>query len=229
MFGYAGNSNEELNFLYSALVESSRNDVIGSKYGYSSHSDGYGIVVYNQNNLFHFRSSNPIYEEKVVLPPFSGKIYAIFHSMNAHNKNLISPIFEHPFTSSNGKEVIYMAHNGVVDKKRVMEDLQIVGTYNDTEAALQYIIENGIEAVNELEKYTKSSLNLILLVLHKDHRKQDMYFKNFYKDHNRKDYLDMYTIAMPHGRAVVSSTLTKYGVKDPVPVTGSMLMNIEGD
>ena len=34
------------------------------------------------------------------------------------------------------------------------------GIYNDTEAALAYINEKGMESVDDLEKYTISSLNL---------------------------------------------------------------------
>ena len=86
MFGYIGYSSDELNLLYTALVESSRNDVIGKKYGY-------GMVVYTNNNLLHFRSSRPIYEEAFKLPELKGKIFGVFHTMNAHDKSLISPIF----------------------------------------------------------------------------------------------------------------------------------------
>ena len=220
MFGYIGYSSDELNLLYTALVESSRNDVIGKKYGY-------GMVVYTNNNLLHFRSSRPIYEEAFKLPELKGKIFGVFHTMNAHDKSLISPIFEHPFTASNGNEVFYMAHNGVVNKQSIMEYLGINGTYNDTEAALQYIAEKGLSSVDDLEKYTESSLNLIILHLDKDKEKPEIYFKNFYRDKSKGDYLDMYRVNMPHGMAIVSSTLTRYGIDGGMSVNGTGLINLE--
>ena len=220
MFGYIGYSSDELNLLYTALVESSRNDVIGKKYGY-------GMVVYTNNNLLHFRSSRPIYEEAFKLPELKGKIFGVFHTMNAHDKSLISPIFEHPFTASNGNEVFYMAHNGVVNKQSIMEYLGINGTYNDTEAALQYIAEKGLSSVDDLEKYTESSLNLIILHLDKDKEKPEIYFKNFYRDKSKGDYLDMYRVNMPHGKAIVSSTLTRYGIDGGMSVNGTGLINLE--
>ena len=58
-----------------------------------------------------------------------------------------------------------MAHNGVVNKQSIMEYLGINGIYNDTEAALQYIAVKGLYSVDNLEKYTESSLNLIILHL----------------------------------------------------------------
>ena len=220
MFGYIGYSSDELNLLYTALVESSRNDVIGKKYGY-------GMVVYTNNNLLHFRSSRPIYEEAFKLPELKGKIFGVFHTMNAHDKSLISPIFEHPFTASNGNEVFYMAHNGVVNKQSIMEYLGINGTYNDTEAALQYIAEKGLSSVDDLEKYTESSLNLMILHLDKDKEKPEIYFKNFYRDKSKGDYLDMYRVNMPHGKAIVSSTLTRYGIDGGMSVNGTGLINLE--
>ena len=80
---------------------------------------------------------------------------------------------------SNGESVIFMAHNGVVDKYSIMEKLGIHGIYNDTEAALAYIDANGIESVDDLEKFTVSSLNLIILVIGKSSRSGTIYYKNF--------------------------------------------------
>ena len=227
MFGYVGYSNEELDELYSALIEASRKDKIGEKYGYSSHDDGFGIVVYTEDNLFHFRSTKPIYKEKLNLPEFNGKIYAIFHALNAHDKDLLSPIFEHPFMVSNGNQVMYMAHNGVVDKQQLMENLGIKGVYNDTEAALEYLNKNGLNSISDLEDYTKSSLNVIILNLDKKSRSGTIYFKNFYHDESKSDYLDMYTAVLPHGKAVVSSTLTLYGIDRYARVTTKSMSNLE--
>lgn len=227
MFGYVGDSIEELNMLYSALMEASRNDIVGKKYGYGSHDDGYGIVVYTESNLFHFRSTRPIYEEKFKLPKFDGKIYAVFHALNAYDRNLISPIFEHPFMVVNGDAAVYMAHNGVVDKQMIMDSLGIKGIYNDTEAALEYIDEKGFDHISDLENYTKSSLNLLILYLGKNRKNNSLYFKNYYIDKNKSDYLDMYTTVLPHGKAVLSSTLTMYGVKEHTRVTTPDLTNLE--
>ena len=227
MFGYVGHSNEELDKLYSALIEASRNDKIGKKYWYPSHEDGFGIIIYTEDNLFHFRSTKPIYKEKLNLPEFNGKIYAIFHALNAYDKDLISPIFEHPFMVSNGNQVMYMAHNGVVDKQLIMENLRINGIYNDTEAALEYLNQHGLESISDLENYTKSSLNIIVLNLDKKRKNSTIYFKNFYHDKSKSDYLDMYTVVLPHGKAVISSTLTMYGIDRFIRVTTQSMTNLE--
>ena len=161
------------------------------------------------------------------MPEFNGKIYAIFHALNAHDKDLISPIFEHPFMVSNGNQVMYMAHNGVVDKQLIMENLRINGIYNDTEAALEYLNQNGLKSISDLENYTKSSLNVIILNLDKKTRNGQIYFKNFYRDKSKGDYLDMYTAVLPHGKAVVSSTLTMYGIDRCTRVTAQSMSNLE--
>ena len=136
-------------------------------------------------------------------------------------------IFEHPFIASNGNQVMYMAHNGVVDKQRLMENLGIKGLYNDTEAALEYLNKNGLNSISDLEDYTKSSLNVIILNLDKKRRSGTIYFKNFYHDQSKSDYLDIYTAVLPHGKAVVSSTLTLYGIDRCVRVTTKSLSNLE--
>ena len=125
MFGYTGNSMDDVRKLYYSLREASRNDIIGAKYGYSNHSDGYGIVIYGMDNLFYFRSRKPVYSEEIQLPEFTGKINAVFHVLNAHDKELVTPVFEHPFMESNGESVIFLAHNGVVDKDSIMGKLGI--------------------------------------------------------------------------------------------------------
>jgi predicted glutamine amidotransferase len=230
MFAYIGHSNEEFNFLYSLLIKSSKDDVIGKKYGYPNHSDGFGIVIYNESNLFHFRSSRAIYSETPELPEYDGEIYAISHAMNSYNKSMIKPLFEHPFVVSNGNYVTFMAHNGVIDKESIMKYLNIYGLYNDTESALEYINKYGINKIDELEKYTKSSLNLIILRISKDTGKASIYFKNFYKDISKKDYSEMFIIKMHDGIAVVSSTIAYYcdqHFKEILPVSSSQIFNLD--
>ena len=229
MFGYTGNSMDDVRKLYYSLREASRNDIIGAKYGYSNHSDGYGIVIYGMDNLFYFRSRKPVYSEEIQLPEFTGKINAVFHVLNAHDKELVTPVFEHPFMESNGESVIFLAHNGVVDKDSIMGKLGIHGIYNDTEAALAYINEKGMESVDDLEKYTVSSLNLIILFIEKSSRKGTIYYKNFYRGTGREDYLKMCTASMPGGIAVISSTLMEYGISGAVPVNGTGLMKLENE
>jgi predicted glutamine amidotransferase len=226
MFGYTGSSMDDIRKLYSSLISASENDIIGAKYGYSDHSDGYGVVIYSGDNLFHFRSSKPVYSEKIPLPEFSGEIHAIFHVLNAHDKNMVTPVFEHPFMETGGSSVIFMAHNGVVDKNMIMEKLGIHGIYNDTEAALAYINSVGLGSVDELEKFTVSSLNLIILSIDKGSRKASTYYKNFYRGVDKEDYLKMYTARMPGGIAVISSTMKEYGISGATPVNGTGLMKL---
>ena len=96
-------------------------------------------------------------------------------------------------------------------------------------SALAYINENGMESVDDLEKYTVSSLNLIILFIEKSSTNGTIYYKNFYRGTGREDYLKMYNASMPGGIAVISSTLMEYGISGAVPVNGTGLMKLENE
>ena len=82
-------------------------------------------------------------------------------------------------------------------------------------------------SISDLEDYTKSSLNVIILNLDKKSRSGTIYFKNFYHYKSKSDYLDMYTAVLPHGKAVVSSTLTLYGIDRYARVNTQSMTNLE--
>ncbi len=213
MFAYKGNSMDELNKLYKALIESARNDAIGSKFGYGNHPDGFGYVIYNKSDICYYRSEKPIYEENVKLPEIKGDIYAIFLARKASGKKHIGVVYSHPFMDNYGENVIFMAHNGLVSEDKLKIKLNYKYDASDTELALYYISKYGIESVYELmNNYTESSLNLLMLSISKINKETSLYYLNYYKNKEKSEYSDMYRAKLNHGEAIISSTLRLNGI-----------------
>jgi len=210
MFAYVGRSNQDIAALHKALKESARNDVIAREFKSEGHCvDGWGYVMLSQSGLFHYRNGKPIFDDEHELPRLDGKVYAIFHARRASDKHKLGTVFAHPFPGSLSEHAIYLAHNGLVD----MGDLS-GADMTDTEYALRVITRKGLTAgIEELKDLTLTGLNLLILEIDKQTQAPAIRYLNFYVNPHRSRYFDMHFAEMADGKAIVSSTLLKYGIK----------------
>ena len=124
MLAYVGEDREELRELLNCLIEAARNDPLNG----FVHGDGWGLVAYTDNGLLlHYRSGKPIYDEGDVanklVDMLSGRMWVIIHARRATDPILINAIFSHPYLESTPSELIYIAHNGSIDKERLGKEL----------------------------------------------------------------------------------------------------------
>lgn len=217
IFAYSGSSMDELNRLYGALKKSAQRDVLAEKAGmsFNRHPDGWGyVVITDKNRIYSYKNGNPIFEDDYTLPKIKGHLYAIFHARHAIEKYLVAAPFNSPYVETTPRQVMYLVHNGRVNKDKMGKDLNYDGYLNvDCELISKHVVKFGMEkSLKILEGYTESALNLIMMTYDRKRRDIDMYYKNYYVDKGKADYYDMYLSKMPHGKALVSSTLIKYGI-----------------
>lgn len=219
MIAFVGGRSADLQNMFRAFREGSKcdpyvKDALGTKF--TCHPHGWGLGLYDSVSLHHFRSSLPVWQEDVQLPPIKGKnVYVIFHSRLASNPALHSPICSHPFIAATDKEVLLLAHNGAVEV-----DDPSASCVVDSEWALAAIAKaGGIEkALPQLKERTKpnSALNLLVLAIPRDEKiPPAIHCLNFYKteEPGRVAYYKMYTADFDGGKVFLSSTFKALGIK----------------
>lgn len=144
-------------------------EALGDKY--TCHPDGWGLALYDGEQLHHFRSKNPVWEDAFTLPKLAGdRVWAIFHSRLATRPELNSPVCSHPFINSNDREILLLAHNGAVDIDTAPG--KGPGQVVDSEWALARITADGglPESLDYLKGRVcrKSALNLALMTIPRD-------------------------------------------------------------
>ena len=232
MFAYVGESREDLEMLVGSLRASARNDTVAARVPFklSCHPDGWGYVVSSEAGLAYYRSDRPIYEGQPVVPETDGRIHAIFHARKALDGTPVQKRFSHPFMEQTQSDLVFLAHNGSVDKGRLERELGFSGSAVDSELALRFALKTRSleEGTKELEGYTEMNggLNLLILRVDKNGVDTELFVKQFYRREVGKpdmtDFYQLYYQDLPGGRAVFSSTLRDYGLSG-VPVCGSDL------
>ncbi|AOL17179.1 hypothetical protein BFU36_11210 [Sulfolobus sp. A20] len=220
MFSYYGRSSRKVRELLDCLVKSAKEDKL---YNNTSHGDGWGFVLLTKDKIFHYRSLNPIFEEiSDVESDFPIKIsdeemMIIAHARQASDKSLVSSYYSHPYLESNSSSIFFLAHNGSVNKEGIANELGISAeNMVDSELILKYIEMKGVDSINDLKKFTKSSLNLLLLEIRRKERQAILYYLNYYdkgyveKRGINKEYYKLYVNEDDDGISVYSSTLAYY-------------------
>lgn len=219
MIAFVGDASADLSRLFSAFREGSQCDpYVSAALGqeFTCHPHGWGLALYDGCGLHYFRSSLPVWQEDVPLPPVRGKrVYAVFHSRLASNPALNSTVCSHPFMASTDKEVLLLAHNGTVEM-----DQPAPGGVVDSEWALAVIVKAGgiPKALPQLKERTRpnSALNLIVLAIPRNGQvSPSIHCLNFYKtkEPGRVAYYTMYTADFGGGKVFVSATFKDLGIK----------------
>lgn len=214
MFAYVGSSVDELLTLFDALKKSAEND---TRKGGTQHGDGWGYVIYDGDNLIHYRSRKAIFEDEFVPPRRLHKFQAIFHARQASKKETVSSRFSHPFLESNEKGLLFLAHNGHVNEDKLKgwvfgntTTLELVTT--DTELVAKALAKHGLsnETLKKLEEFTETALNLLILTINRGDGDARLYYYNYFK--KDPEFYTMYVSTKLKGKAVFSSTLLDYGI-----------------
>ena len=122
----------------------------------------------------------------------------------------------HPYSESNEKKTVFMAHNGSMDRIALSSELGIVDGKQmvESEMGLKYIMKNGLcnTTIDKLKQLTVTGLNLLLVEMNRGEDVARLYYVNHYVDKAEGGYYKMYSKALPNGKAVFSSTLVDYGL-----------------
>ncbi|MEM3851929.1 MAG: class II glutamine amidotransferase [Methanomassiliicoccales archaeon] len=105
-----------INSLGSALRRAAQHDVFSKG---KSHGDGWGYAAVSDAHEICSRSIKPIYED--VLPNFGSELLGcLFHArLAAKGEPRRSCLNSHPFTAHLPEGVLYLTHNGQVDRQKV--------------------------------------------------------------------------------------------------------------
>lgn len=212
MFAYIGDSQADLARLHSALAKSAADDVLRKRFSDSGvHPDGWGYAIVAGNGIFHYRSAKPIFKDAHEVPGLEGRIFAVFHARKASNKALKGRhYFSHPFFAATGKKLIFLSHNGEIRVKVPRNSV-------DTEYAMDFVARHGLKAgAEEVKRLAKNFSNLLVMETERGTGRTSISYLNYYNkgvDQARRDYYCMHNARMAKGAAVVSSTLTKYGIR----------------
>ncbi len=219
MFAYYGQSSKKVRELVYCLLRSAEKDVLLNN---TSHGDGWGFVLLTKDKIFHYRSLNPIFREiSDIERDFPIKIrdeemMVIVHARQASDKSLVSSYYSHPYLESSSSSIFFLAHNGSVDKEGIANELGIsADNMVDSELILKYIVMKGVDGIHDLKRFTRSSLNLLLLEIRRKESEAILYYMNYYdKDYVKKrsmneEYYKLY-VDEDNGISVYSSTLGHY-------------------
>lgn len=211
MFAYQGSSKKELNHLFNALKKASACDEcikLAFPGNAGHHEHGWGYVLRTSNQLYHYRTTGPIYEDNHRLPEFEGEIQIIAHARLATGGVLGDPMFSHPYAAYTDQATFYFAHNGGLKNAA-----QIVPNKVDSEWAFDQVLREGdlATALPKLKENTSSALNLLVMTINRAARKATLHYHNFYVKYGEKgadSYYRMYQATMAEGgKAVFSSTM----------------------
>ena len=227
MFGISGSKNFATS-LQAALISAAGGDNFHPNK--RQHDSGWGGVWYSENNQGYFRTKTPIFKDS-----YSSKFFetvpevtltGLSHARLASDDNFNrGPFDSHPFVAHVDDELVYVSHNGEIDKSRLTEyDVENGDILNDSEF-FTYLLEkcrgdSVKERLDEAAKMVrdndamKSALNLIVLTAKRTGEKKIYYFCD-YRDRDWAQYYSMYTVKTDQGCAVMSSTVAcKAGFTD---------------
>jgi predicted glutamine amidotransferase len=220
--------------LVDALIDSSRMDMyLEELYGSVSHSDGWGYALYihrDAGSFIHSKTLNPIYNTieytrlsgltKLIMD--SEYSFGFMHSRHASRNMPRGLLAVHPFISiAKDGSIIAVAHNGSIYGDQLNKELGGVPGYGklypDSYLIAVYLARNNediVKAIRDLEEYTKTALNVSVLVLNEvnDESNSNLYVYTFVSEEKREDtrflnYYRMSYVIKGSLQSVVSSTI----------------------
>jgi predicted glutamine amidotransferase len=218
MFGYVGDSREDLERLFDGLRKSAELDTVARDLGMKEyvHNNGWGFALYSDSGLSFYKSERPVFEDEKAIPETSGRIHAIFHARLATDKSMVDSRFSHPYFGDDESSFVFFAHNGALEKERLRKRVGFSGRTTDSELALKFLLKKGLRATGKLEEYTapNSALNLLIMTVGRSDGAK-VYVKQYYnKAEGKKDksrYYAIYHQELSGGKAAFSSTFNDYG------------------
>lgn len=170
------------------------------------HGDGWGFVAMSQREFFYYKSGLPAWEDPTVVPMREA---VLAHARAASPGEPVGPAHSHPYMAHlDDGRIIFVAHNGSVDKKALAAELGIDPTgYTDSFVLTLFLAKNWgnpDKAVENAMRYVKTALNLAVL----EFPSLRAYAYTYYR--GPREYYAMYLIKKGGAVAVVSSTLLRH-------------------
>ena len=197
--------------LIKSLKKAAKNDIFNN---FTSHKDGWGGIILDEKKELLIKSTIPIYNENVESLFVYSNIYGLFHARFAAPKEpIIGPIDSHPFIIHGDNEIVYIAHNGWINKKIIGEEFKINYEFkNDTEVFAQLIEKfdgNIKERIIKAIKFTNEhallgALNLLCIISKYDNKKEICYYS---KSKENDIYIRLFKYEKNGNFAVMSSSV----------------------
>lgn len=217
MFGVKGSSSFAIK-LQNSLIRAAKSDDFSKNR--ISHDDGWGGVWFSKDQQFYWRTTIPIFKDKLAARFFSAEsqtIAGLSHARKAApNEPKRGPFDSHPFFTHAGENMVYVTHNGHIDKSKFKTRLGLdTNDLNDTEAftfliqkmkgTVESRLQSCIDLVYESEAML-GALNLIVLSINRngDH---DLFYYSDFPDGRNDLYYSLYTSRYNRSSAVMSSTV----------------------
>lgn len=159
MFALKGSSSLACR-LQASLIKSAKSDCFSRNK--ISHNDGWGGVWYSKKNQLYLRTTIPIFKDKQSSSFFrlsEKSIFALSHARKAApNEPIRGPFDSHPFSTHLGEELVYLTHNGHIDKNKLRDRLGLnTNNLNDTEV-FTFLLQN---MQGDVESRLRSCINLV--------------------------------------------------------------------
>ncbi len=207
--------------LYNSLIKAAKNDIFGKGF---VHNTGWGYYVTNNNVSYFYKSSMPIFEDKIYLDIKEYENYhAIFHArLAAEGQPIRGFIDSHPYLIHNNDSLLIIAHNGVVDKEIISKELNVnPKLYTDSEilglllSKFDGNIDKILQDVNKYVKEIKAFIGTFNVVAIKIKREQDSIKISSacisdYPDDKENNYKKMILYKEGNNIAAMSSTVAYY-------------------
>ena len=205
--------------LQDALISAAKDDDFRANRG--SHDSGWGGVWYSEKDQRYYRTTTPIFEDPKATQFFEkdDPIVGISHArLKAEGEPVRGPYDSHPFEAHFGDELVYLTHNGHIDKHKLSEKAgaEDVSKLNDSEVftfllervegkSTKERLENAINYVREIGAM-KGALNLMVMSIIRGGKK-NIYYHCDYLDETKELYYSLYTLRENEDTAVMSSTV----------------------
>jgi predicted glutamine amidotransferase len=213
--------------LQEALISAAQSDDFRANRG--SHDSGWGGVWYSEREEKYYRTTTPIFEDPKSAQFFdqNDPIVGLSHArLKAEGEPVRGPYDSHPFEAHFGEELVYLSHNGHIDKYKLAERVGVADAskLNDSEVFAFLLektegkstmerLENAIEFVRKIGAM-EGALNLMVMSMIRGGKKK-IYYHCDYLNETKELYYSLYTFSENGDLAVMSSTVAyKLGLID---------------
>ncbi len=218
MFGVKGSGALAVR-LQEALIRAARRDALD---GNISHADGWGGVWVSSSRLNYFRSGDSIFSSRDARGFFDaevGELAGLSHARKAAPNEPIRGAYDsHPFSAHLGDDLVFVTHNGWIDKYKLGLEGVDVSKVNDTEAfclLLEKLHSGGFtqtvrEALDHVYDVGANigALNLLFLRVARGGEAEVYYYSDY--DEKKEVYYRLYEWHQGGGGSAVMSSTVAY-------------------
>lgn len=223
MFLLKGYFHDDLEGIFRSIQLASEKDPFPDpeyKYEHHTHGDGWGYTSFTGGRIVHSRSPDPIFD---CTYPETDDGTIMVHSRKTSLDQPRGVLNNHPFVAVTADSIIYLSHNGWVDKfsLNLGIDSKKLEKMTDSEAFLQYIAARNPVTENDLwkifdglrnEKVRYTLLNVFITIVDRSGGEPESYY---YTDmgNDEIEYAEfdrLYLVGGKNWKGVFSSSLLEF-------------------